>query len=129
MKKLIATFLVAISLSNVAIADCDFSKIVHNADGTMTYTKELHICVGQMKQDLESANAQLTAYKSAIDLKDLAITKANERSDLWMNTSFKLQDRMNAVDDLKSKNQLLTFFAGVVVTGLAVWGAGQLAHH
>ena len=68
-------------------------------------------------------------YKKAIDLKDLALTSSNTRADLWMNTSFKLQDRMNSVDDIKNKNQLLMFFAGVAVTSLAVWGAGQLAHH
>lgn len=129
MKKLIVLLLIAVSFSNIAFADCDYTKIIHNVDGSYTYTKELHICVGQMKQDLDSSRTQLVEYKKAIDLKDLALSKSDERADLWMNTSFKLQDRMNAVDELKGKNQLLMFFAGVAVTSLAVWGAGQLAHH
>lgn len=128
MKKLIAAALIVLSLSNIAMADCDFSKVIHNADGTMTYTKELHICVGQLKEDLDSANTQIVAYKQAIDLKDLAFTKANQNADLWMNTSFKLQDRMNEVDSLKEKNQYLAFGLGILVTGLAVWGAGYLKH-
>jgi hypothetical protein len=120
---------VALSLfANVAFADCDYSKIVKNQDGTYTYSKELHICVGQMRQDLESVTAQLGEYKKAIELKDLALTKANENADIWMNASFKLQDRMSAIDDLKSKNQTLMFVAGVIFTSLAVWGAGHLAH-
>lgn len=128
MKKLIAAFLLIISLSNVAIADCDFSTVVHNADGTMTYTKELHICVGQMKADLDSANAQIADYQRAISLKDLAITDSQNRSDIWMKSTFSLQDRIDKVDEYKSKNELLYFIGGVVFTGLAVWGAGQLHH-
>lgn len=129
MKKLISAALIVLSLSNVAFADCDYSKIVSNPDGTYTYSKELHICVGTMKRDLDSANTQIAEYKKVIDLKDLALTKSDARANLWMDTSFKLQDRMNAIDDLKSKNQYLAFGLGVIMTGLAVWGAGQLVHH
>jgi len=38
-------------LSNVAFADCAFNDLVHNPDGTVTYTKADHICVGQLVQD------------------------------------------------------------------------------
>lgn len=130
MKKFIALLLLVVSFSNVAMADCDFSTgITKQADGNYLYTRECHVKVGQMKLDLEAANKQVADYSKAIDLKNLALTSSNTRADLWMNTSFKLQDRMNAVDELKSKNQLLMFFAGVAVTSLAVWGAGNLAHH
>lgn len=129
MKKLIAAALIAISISNVALADCDFSTgITKNDNGTFTYTKECHIKVGEMKRDLDLANTQIAEYKKVIDLKDLALTKSDARANLWMDTSFKLQDRMNVIDELKSKNQYLAFGLGIVVTGLAVWGAGQLAH-
>jgi len=130
MKKLISLILILVSFSNVALADCDFSTgITRNDNGSYTYSRDCHIKVGSMKLDLEAANKQLTEYNKVIELKDLALSKGNERSDLWMNTSFKLQDRMNAIDDLKGKNQLLMFFAGVAITSLAVWGAGNLAHH
>lgn len=128
MKKLIAIFLLFVSLPSAAMANCDFSKVVHNADGTMTYTKELHVCVGQMKADLESANSQIADYKKAIELKDLALTKSEQRGDMWMNQSFTLQDRMDKIESYKSKNEILYFVGGVFLTGLAVWGAGQLAH-
>lgn len=129
MNKLISLIMLTALVSNVAMADCDFSKIVINPDGSRTYSKELHICVGQMKQDLDIANSQLADYKKAIDLKDLALVDTQKRSDIWMNTSFQLQDRMNAVDKLKSSNELLYFIGGVIFTGLSVWGAGQLVHH
>lgn len=130
MKKLIAAALLAVSFSNVAFAECDFSTgITRQADGNYLYSRDCHIQVGKMKQDLDAVTLQVGEYKKAIDLKDLALTSANTRADLWMNTSFKLQDRMNSIDDLKNKNQLLMFLAGVAFTSLAVWGAGNLAHH
>lgn len=119
-----------ISLCNSALADCDFSTgITKQSDGKFLYLKECHIAVGQMKIDLDAANVQLEEYRKAIDLKDLALVKTNERSNLWMDTTFKLQDRMNTVDSLKSKNEIIYFGVGILFTGLAVWGAGQLAHH
>lgn len=127
MKNFIAVAMIGLTLSNAANAACDFSTgITKNADGSYTYTRECHVAVGQMKYDLEAANKQVEDYKKVIELKDLALTKANERADLWMESSFKLQDRMNTIEDMKSKNQWLTFAAGVIFTGLAVWGAGQL---
>lgn len=130
MRKLIASALLLVLVSNTAMADCDFSTgITRQPDGNYLYTKECHVKVGEMKRDLDLANTQLVQYTKVIELKDLALSKADARADLWMNTSFKLQDRMNAVDDLKSKNQFLTFLVGVAFTSLAVWGAGQLAHH
>lgn len=127
MKKLIAMLMITLTFSNAANAACDFSTgISKNADGTYTYSKDCHVAVGQMKYDLEAANKQVDDYKRVIELKDLALTKSNERADLWMEASFKLQDRMNTIDDMKSKNQWLMFGLGVLTTGLAVWGAGQL---
>ena len=113
--------------SNIALADCDWSRIVQNPNDTFTYSKELHICVGTLKRDLDIANTQLDSYKKAIELKDLAITKADERSTLWRDTSFKLEDRVNSIDSLTKKNEVMYFVAGVLFTSLAVWGAGHLA--
>jgi hypothetical protein len=127
MKRLISLFVVISFFSNVALADCDFSTgITKQEDGSFRYTKECHLKVGEMKRDLEIANTQIVEYKKAIELKDLALAKADERADKWMNAAYKLEDRMTTIDNLRSANQWLYFGIGVAVTGLAVWGAGQL---
>lgn len=129
MKLTIATILALVLTCQAAMADCDYSKIVDNGNGTYTYSKELHVCVGNMKKDLDAANTQVASYQKAIEFKDLALVKANDRITLWQDTTFKLQDRMSAIDNLESKNRILYFGLGIIVTGLAVYGAGQLAHH
>jgi hypothetical protein len=79
-----------------------------------------------MKLDLEDREAQVQALTKSIELKDLAIKTHEQRADLWMNTSFKLEDRVNTIERYNDTNKWLYFGLGIVVTGLSVWGAGQL---
>lgn len=129
MKLLVACLLTFALTVSSAFADCDWSKIKDNGDGTYTYSKELNLCVGKTVKDLAAANAQVESYTKAIELKDLALTKANERITMWQDTTFKLQDRMATIDNLESKNKVIYIGLGILITGAAVWGAGQLAHH
>lgn len=126
MKLIIATILAFALTCQAALADCDYTKIKDNGDGTYLYTKELHICVGIMKKDLEAANKQVLEYKSAIDFKDDALNKANQRITQWQETTFKLQDRMATIDSLENKNKIIYIGLGILITGAAVYGAGQL---
>lgn len=126
MKKLISTILIVSCLSNVALADCDFSTVTKLEDGSYKYSKECHIKVGEMKRDLDIANKQVKLLNDSLELKDLALSKSNERIALWMDTTYKLEDRLNKIDELRSKNNWIYFGLGAVFTGLAVWGAGQL---
>lgn len=127
MKKLISTVLAMCMISNVALAECNWKTDIETLpDGRRAYSTECHIKVGEMKRDLETANQQVVVLTKAIELKDLAYAKSNERLELWMNTTYKLEDRLNKIDSLQAKNSWLMFGLGVVVTSAAVWGAGQL---
>lgn len=129
MKKL-ASILLSFSLfSNGAFADCDWSKIQKNNDSTYTYSRELNLCVGEMKQDLEISKQQNEKYLKAITLKDLTITKADKRADLWMQTSFKLEDRIQTIDKMQSTNKWLYFGLGVVTMFAATYAAGQVINN
>lgn len=113
MKKMIS-FLLTLSFGLQSLAECDYSKIVKNDDGTLIYSKELHICVGQMKQDLSISKAQNDKYLQALTLKDLAITKSDTRADLWQASTFKLEDRINAIDSMRSTNNWMYFGLGAL---------------
>lgn len=118
MTRTIISILLSLSmLSNVAMAECDFSKgITPGPDKTFIYTEECHQKVGIMKKQIED-------YKQVITLKDLAIQKADERTQLWMDTSFKLEDRIEKIDKLQKGNDWLYFTLGaltVIGTGMAL---------
>lgn len=127
MKRLVS-IIAAISLfSNLCFADCNFKDLVHNPDGTVTYSKADHICVGQTVQGSATKDKQIQDYKQAITLKDLAITKSDARAQNWMDTSLKLEDNVQKMDSIKKQNEWIYFILGVVATSLAGITAAQLS--
>lgn len=122
---LIAVFL----FSQVALAECDFSKgITPGPNKTYTYSEECHLKVGQLVQSNETKDRQIADLSKAIELKDLAITKADARADLWMGTSDKLMDRVNKIDELQSKNNMLYYGLGIL-TVIAAAYVVNATHH
>jgi hypothetical protein len=77
-------------------------------------------------QDNKVQTQQLTDLTKAISLKDLALKDSDQRATDWMNTSGTLEKRLQEVDSLEKKNDLLYFGLGVVMTSLAVFGAARL---
>lgn len=127
MKKLISFMIMLCFMSNLAFAECDFKTgITPLGDGSFKYSGECHRKVGDLVQDNKTKETQIADLFKAIELKDLAIQKSDQRAQLWMDTSYKLEDRLNKIDSISSKNSILYFGLGMVFTGLAVWGAGQL---
>jgi hypothetical protein len=104
-------------LSNIAYADCDFSKgITPGPNKTFIYTEECHLAVGKLKQDNDTYKLQIADLTKAISLKDLALTKSDERTQLWMDTSSKLEDRVTKIDEMTKHNEWLYFGLGVLTT-------------
>jgi hypothetical protein len=109
---------------NLAFADvgvvvntnCDYTKIVKNADGTFTYTKQLHLCVGDMKLDLEVAKLQIVDLNQALSLKDVALQKSDSRVKLWSDTSEQLENRITKIDTETKRNDFLYFALGIAAS-------------
>jgi hypothetical protein len=127
MKKLISAILaVSMFMSATAYAECDFKTGITPTDhGTYEYTKECHVAVGQLRQNYLIDEQKIADLNKALDLKDLAITKANQRADLWMDTSFKLEDRVMTIDKMESTNKWIYFGLGVLTTFAAAYAARQ----
>jgi len=127
MEKPLVLLITLSLLSNIAFAECDFfTGISKLSNGNFEYTAECHKKVGKTVADLKDREEQVAKLEKIIELKDLAINIQEKRADLWMNTSMKLEDRVNTIEQYKSTNQWLYFGLGVLVMGVAVWGAGQL---
>lgn len=130
MNKFLSLTLAVSMLSNVAFAECNFATdITKNDNGSYTYTRDCHFKVGEMKQDLKIANEQNEKLNKALDLKDLTIVKADQRADMWMNTSFKLEDRINTIDEMRKTNQWMYFGLGVLAMFAATYAASQALNH
>lgn len=127
MKKTIS-LVVAMLVSNMAFADCDFARDVKELpNGDRQYTKECHVKVGETIQDNKIKDEQINKYVEAIKFKDLAITKSDERGDKWMNTSLKLEDNIQKIDSYKNTNQWIYFGLGALTVFAAGMAAAQLS--
>ena len=126
MKKLLISLLVFCFISNPAFADCDWKTgITEGPNKTFIYSEACHLRVGALVQDNAIMTKQLTDLNQAITLKDLAITKSDERTQLWMATSENLEGRLQKVDSLEKSSQWLMFGLGA----LTVLGAGFMTAH
>lgn len=118
MKKFICAFLSTILLANAALADttCNWSTIKLLPDGNYEYPAALNLCVGQLVQTNKIQLAQIADLQSAIQLKDLALTNADGRTQLWMTTSLAEQDRLTKIDSDSKTNNFIYFGLGVLAT-------------
>lgn len=127
MKKALISLMISILIfSNFAHADCDFSiGISPLPDGRFAYSKDCHLKVGELVQSEATKDKQIADLTQAIQLKDLAIDKADQRVHLWMDTSFKLEDDLGKVQNLQSGNNHLWFGLGVAATVLSIFVAAK----
>jgi hypothetical protein len=115
-----------IMMSSISYAECNYSLGIQKVENGYLYTDECHAEVGKKLMDLKDREKQIDLYKEVISLKDLQISKEQQRADLWKNTTFKLEDRMMSIRRWDRWEDWLYFGAGVLVMSAATWGAGQL---
>lgn len=120
MKKLISSLIIISFASNVAFANCDFSKgITENPDHTYTYTEVCHLQVGLNSKKLELSLLQIKDLREALIAESEALKIANQRVELWKATSNKLEVKVNQMEELKSRNEKLYFIGGFLLGILA----------
>lgn len=126
MKIVSLSIILTLILNQVALADCDFSKGITEVTGGYLYTKECHQKVGKMTEDLKDREVQVEKLTKSIELKDLSIQFNEKRADMWLNTSSKLEDRLNTIERFNATTNFLFFGLGMVFMGAAVWSAAQI---
>lgn len=118
-------FLSVTLFSQISMA-CNFSTdIKENSDGTFTYSRACHVQVGKTQKELSLRQEQVKELNAAILLKDSAILKYEERTLLWMETSYKLNDRLQSYERHKETNNWILIGTGFAAAILATWAAGQ----
>ena len=130
MQKILISFILFTLFSNFSFADskCDWSQIKALPDGGYEYNSQLNLCVGQLVQNQQIQQQQLTDLNKAIQLKDLALTASDQRATLWNNTASNMENRLQKIDTETKKNDWLFFGLGVLTTVGAGFMAASLIH-
>lgn len=129
MKKFIVALMVGLMLPWQAFAACDFKTGITQVPGGFLYTEQCHLAVGQMRQSYLLDEQKIADLNKALDLKDITITKSDQRADLWMSTSLKLEERLQTVDQMKKTNEWIYFGLGVLTAFVAASAAHSLYSH
>ncbi len=128
LKKFISFVIINCFLISVCFSECDWKKIVPQGDSFL-YPKECHLKVEQLLDDVKIREEQIAKLNKALDLKDLVIAKAEERTELWRGTAYKMEDRLIAQEKWSSKSGWVYFGLGVITTvaaGFAISYAAKL---
>ena len=125
MKKLL---IIAFLIPQLAFANftCKRGQGITKTEKGFLYTKDCHTQVGKVIKENESRKEEIKELRKTIKLKDLAINTQIQRVEMWQTTTFKLEDRIITYRKLDRYENTLWFVLGIVVTGAAVYGAGQL---
>lgn len=112
------------ALSTQSIA-CDWSS-VKKVDNGYLYSLECHKQVGGLVANELIHTKQKEELNKALELKDLALHKSDQRLMNWREESYKQHDFLLKQEKLSDVQKWIYFGLGVVVTGLAVHGASKL---
>jgi hypothetical protein len=113
--------------SSFSFAQCDWAEGVKKSpDGSFSYSKGCHLQVGVSLEELDLRRKQVQELTKSVELKDLALNYSEQRTQLWMDSSLKMNDRLNQYESARSSAPWIYFGVGVVATVLSVWAAGQL---
>lgn len=110
-----------------ANAECDFSvDIKENVNNTYTYSKECHIQAGKAVKLVPLLEEKIDNLEKKIELKDLLISKQEERASLWMDTALKLNDKIQAYEKINATERWTYLILGAGAVAVSVWAAGQI---
>lgn len=126
MKKLMNLILALTMISSTAFAECQWSTDIKKIDTGYLYTDSCHAKVGVTLKDNDDYKIEVKELRKTIEFKDLALKKADERTEEWMKATYKLEERVDKIESAANKTKWLYFILGVVATSAAVYGAGQL---
>lgn len=112
---------------------CNWRTDIQKQGSKYLYTASCHDEVGKIvkaNRELKKANSerlkQVKKLDEVIELKDLALDKADKRIMNWRNESYNQHYRLLRQQKLAKYNDWLYFGGGMAITILSVWAAGQL---
>ncbi len=128
MNKVFLALMIFLS-SFKAHSACDFtsSDVKENQNGTFTYSRECHIEVGKTLKTVSLLDEKVSLLEKKIELKDLQISKYDERTQLWMDTSFKLNDKLMTYEATKKNDFWISFGLGVLTVIAAGYAVKQVS--
>lgn len=136
MKKIILFLLI---FNQTAMANCNW-KNIKEVDSGYLYPNECHRAVGilkktkelqeeeskELKNQIEDLKSSKFKLSESLEIKDLALQKADQEAMRWREESYKQHERLLKHDRLSSRNNWIYVGVGFLAASLSVYAASQL---
>lgn len=128
IKRILLLISINVLLINSVKAECNPKTDIYedSKTGRFSYSLDCHLEFGKLRQTDKDRQEQIAHLEKAIQMKDLALDIADKRIENWKDATYKMEDRILKLEKTNDNMKALYFGLGIIVTGLAVWGAGQL---
>jgi hypothetical protein len=129
MKTLVALILATLLFSNASSASiviCDWKQIQSNPNGTFTYSKDLHVCVGHLVFNQIADNQQISDLNKALDDLGVALQKSDEQAQIWKSTSNEENLKINEIKSQERSKGWILFGLGFLAASVAIYGTAAI---
>lgn len=124
----------------MSLAACNWEKDIVKTDKGYLYPSDCHGEVGKVfksnilrKEQIKELNGQIKDIEASkeklsksIELKDLALIKADEMSMRWREESYNQHERLLKQKRLSETNNWIYFIGGFLAASASVYAAGQI---
>lgn len=140
--------LTVLLLSQNAVAACNWATGINELpNGNYSYSRDCHAEVGVIGKALANTRLALesrkvesdalraevteltqanTKVKKSIELKDLALNRADDIALKWRDETYNQHERLLKQEKLAQTKSWVYFGGGIGLTILSIWAAGQL---
>lgn len=116
-------FILCFLISSQAMA-CQWSSI-KQVESEFVYSRGCHIKVGKLVKTEPLQREQVKKLKESITFKDLAITQADAKSNLWQKEAEKQLSHLQKYEKNARMERIIWFTAGVASILVGSWAINQ----
>jgi hypothetical protein len=123
--KILIALIMTFSVSTAFGKSCDTATIKKIEEGYL-YSTECHTRVGEVLEENDFKDARIIILERRLELRDKMLENADQRTELWMETALALEEHHHRKNKWSTLEKWAYFSLGIIVTGVAVKGAGNL---
>lgn len=109
-------FVLFLSISTAAFAECNWRDIQKKSDGSFIYPRSCHLAVGKLVLDEKDQTEAIALLKESLKKKEEALSKSKERSEVYKDATEKMEKKVEKIDQLRKTQRWYYFAAGVLTT-------------
>lgn len=103
-------------ISTSSFAECNWREISKQSDGSYKYPKSCHLAVGKLVLDEKDQTEAIGLLKESLRKKEEALSKEKQRAEVYKDTTEKMEEKVEKIDQLRKTQRWYYYAAGILTT-------------